>query len=91
MKMPKKNRVKKWRQEDLDGNPNTAKHNHIDDTVELLMRNDEIADKFTKREVKEMVERAWDRKEEDKTLAEFQKDVEEDIEADAEKHAWRKR
>ncbi len=71
-------------QEDLDGNPNTAKHNHIDDTVELLMRNDEIADKFTKREVKEMVERAWDRKEEDKTLAEFQKDVEEDIEADAE-------
>ena len=71
-------------QEDLDGNPNTAKHNHIDDTVELLMKNDEIADKFTKREVKEMVERAWDRKEEDKTLAEFQKDVEEDIEADAE-------
>ena len=71
-------------QEDMDGNPNTSKHNHVDDTVALLMKNEQISNKFTEREVREMVERAWDRKEEDKTLEEFQKDVEEDIEADAE-------
>ena len=70
-------------QEDMDGNPNTSKHNHVDDTVALLMKNEQIADKFTEREVREMVERAWDKKE-DKTLEEFQKNIEEDIEADAE-------
>ena len=34
-------------QEDMDGNLNTSKHNHVDDTVALLMKNNEIADKFT--------------------------------------------
>ena len=71
-------------QEDMDGNPNTSKHNHVDDTVALLMKNDEIADKFTEREVREMVEKAWNNKESEKTLEEFQKDVQEEIEADAE-------
>ena len=71
-------------QEDMDGNPNTSKHNHVDDTVALLMKNDEIADKFTEREVREMVEKAWNNKDSEKTLEEFQKDVQEEIEADAE-------
>ena len=31
-----------------------------------------------------MVERAWENRDEDKTLEEFQKNIEEDIEADAE-------
>ena len=70
-------------QKDMDGNPNTSSHNHIDDTVTLLMKNDKIKDTFTEREVREMVVRAWDRKG-DKNLEEFQKDVKEDIEADAE-------
>ena len=72
------------RQEDMDGNPNTSNHNHVDDTVEKLMQNGEIADKFTENEVREMVERAWENRDEDKTLEEFQEDLEEDIEADAE-------
>lgn len=71
-------------QEDMDGNPNTSKHNHVDDTVALLMKNERIADKFTEREVREMVERAWENRDVDNTLEEFQKNVEEDIEADAE-------
>ena len=71
-------------QEDMDGNPNTSNHNHVDDTVALLMKNEQIADKFTEREVRGMVERAWENRDEDKTLEEFQKDVKEDIEADAE-------
>ena len=71
-------------QEDMDGNPNTSTHNHIDDTVKVLMENDEIADKFTEREVKEMVEKAWENKDSEETLEEFQKKVEEEIEADAE-------
>ena len=75
---------KKMQQEDMDGNPNTSKHNHVDDTVALLMKNEQIANKFTEREVRGMVERAWENRDEDKTLEEFQKDVKEDIEADAE-------
>ena len=71
-------------QEDMDGNPNTSNHNHVDDTVALLMKNEQIADKFTEREVRGMVERAWENRDEDKTLEEFQKNIEEDIEADAE-------
>ena len=71
-------------QEDMDGNPNTSKHNHVDDTVALLMKNDEIADKFTEREVREMVEKAWNNKDNEETLEEFQKNIEEEIEADAE-------
>ena len=71
-------------QEDMDGNLNTSKHNHVDDTVALLMKNNEIADKFTEREVREMVEKAWNNKGNDETLEEFQKNMEEEIEADAE-------
>ena len=71
-------------QEDMDGNPNTSKHNHVDDTVTLLMKKDEIADKFTEREVRERVEKAWNNKDNEETLEEFQKNMEEEIEADAE-------
>ena len=70
--------------EELDGNPHTVSHSHTDDIVAKLMQNGEINEKFTEREVRERVERAWDNKEEDMTTAEFQKSVEEDIEADAE-------
>lgn len=70
--------------EDIDGDPNTSNHNHIDDTVERLMQNEEIADIFTEREVRGMVERAWDNEKDNKTLEEFQKDVERKIELDAE-------
>ena len=70
--------------EELDGNPNTVSHSHTDDIVAKLMQNGEINDKFTEREVRERVERAWDNKEEDMSTVEFQKNIEEDIEADAE-------
>ena len=70
--------------EDIDGDPNTSNHNHVDDTVTLLMKNDEIADKFTEREVRERVEKAWNNKDNEETLEEFQKNMEEEIEADAE-------
>ena len=71
-------------QEDMDGNPNTSTHNHIDDTVAALMKNEQIAGKFTEREVRGMVERAWERKDNEESLEDFRKNVEEDIEADAE-------
>ena len=71
-------------QEDMDGNPNTSNHNHVDDTVAILMKNEQIADKFTEREVREMVEKAWNNKDNEETLEEFQKNIEEEIEADAE-------
>ena len=48
------------------------------------MQNGEINDKFTEREIRERVERAWNDKEEDMSAEEFQKNVEEDIEQDAE-------
>ena len=70
--------------EDIDGDPNTSNHNHIDDTVALLMENEQIADIFTEREVRGMVERAWDNDKDNRTLEEFQKDVERKIELDAE-------
>ena len=70
--------------EELDGNPNTVSHSHTDDIVTKLMQNGEISDKFTEREVRERVERAWNNKEEDMSTVEFQKNIEEDIEADAE-------
>ena len=70
--------------EELDGNPNTVSHSHTDDIVARLMQNGEISDKFTEREIRERVERAWNNKEEDTSAVEFQKSIEEDIEADAE-------
>ena len=70
--------------EDIDGNPNTVSHSHTDDIVAKLMQNGEINDKFTEREIRERVERAWNDKEEDMSAEEFQKNVEEDIEQDAE-------
>ena len=70
--------------EDLDGNPNTASHSHTDDIVAKLMQNGEINDKFTEREIRERVERAWNNKQEDMSKEEFQKNMEEDIEQDAE-------
>ena len=69
--------------EELDGNPNTVSHSHTDDIVAKLMQNGEINDKFTEREVRERVERAWDNKEEDISSEEFQKNIEEDMEQDA--------
>lgn len=70
--------------EELDGNPNTVSHSHTDDIVARLMQNGEISDKFTEREIRERVERAWNNKEEDTSAVEFQKSIEKDIEADAE-------
>ncbi len=69
--------------EDLDGDPNTSSHSHIDDTVSKLMENGEIAEKFTEREVREMVTKAWENRSDEQTLEEFQKKVEDDIEYDA--------
>ncbi len=70
--------------EDLDGNPHTVSHSHTEDIVAKLMQNGEINDKFTEREIRERVESAWNQKDNEETLEEFQKNVEEDIEADAE-------
>ena len=70
--------------EDIDGNLNTVTHSHTDDIVAKLMQNGEINDKFTEREIRERVERAWNNKQEDMSTEEFQKNVEEDIEQDAE-------
>ena len=69
--------------EDLDGDPNTVSHNHTDDIVAKLMKNGEINDKFTEREVRQMVENAWGRKDENTSVEEFEKNIENDIEADA--------
>lgn len=70
--------------EDIDGAHNTVSHSHTDDIVAKLMQNGEISDKFTEREVRERVERAWNNKEEDMSSTEFEQNIEEDIEADAE-------
>ncbi len=70
--------------EDIDGDPNTASHSHIDDIVEKLMQNGEIRDNFTEREIRERVEREWNKKEENVSKEEFQENIEEDIELDAE-------
>src|SRR5699024_3197246 len=69
--------------EDIDGNPNTSTHNHIDDIVSELMENNEISEKFTEREVRERVEREWNQKNDNETLDNFRERVEEDIETDA--------
>ena len=69
--------------EDIDGNPNTSTHNHIEDIVNDLMKNDEISEKFTEREVRERVEREWNQKNDDETLDNFRERVEDDIETDA--------
>lgn len=69
--------------EDIDGNPNTSTHNHIDDIVNELMENNEISEKFTEREVRERVEREWNQKNDDETLDNFRERVEDDIETDA--------
>ena len=70
--------------EDIDGDPNTSTHNHIDETVDQLMKNEKINNKFTKREVREMVERAWDKKNNEETLEEFKERMEDTVELDAE-------
>ena len=70
--------------EDIDGSPNTVSHSHTEDIVAKLMQNDEISDKFTEREIRERVENAWNNKEEDMSTADFEKNIEEDIELDAE-------
>ena len=48
-----------------------------------LMKNDEISEKFTEREVRERVEREWNQKNDDETLDNFRERVEDDIETDA--------
>ena len=70
--------------EDIDGKLNTVSHSHTDDIVAKLMGNEEISNKFTEREIRERVEKAWNNKEEDMSAIEFQKNIEEDIEQDAE-------
>lgn len=70
--------------EDLDGNPHTASHSHTDDIVAKLMQNGEISDKFTEREIRARVQKAWDNKQEDMSTEEFQKNMEEDMQMDAE-------
>ena len=47
------------------------------------MQNGEISDKFTEREIRQRVEKAWNNKEEDMSKEEFQKNMEQDIEQDA--------
>ena len=69
--------------EDMDGNPNTSTHNHIDDIVNELMGNNEISEKFTEREIRERVEREWNQKDDNESLEKFTERVEEDIETDA--------
>lgn len=70
--------------EDLDGNPNTISHSHTDEIIAKLMKNSEISDKFTEKEIRERVERKWEQKDSEMTKEEFQKNMEEDIEIDAE-------
>ncbi len=70
--------------EDIDGDPNTSSHNHIDEIVTELMKNGEISDKFTEREVRERVEKEWTQKGDEQSLEDFKEDVETEIEADAE-------
>ena len=75
---------KEMEPEDLDGNFHTGNHNHVDEITTELMKNEEIADKFTQREVRDMVEKGWKNKKNDESLEDFQKRMEEDIEQDAE-------
>ena len=75
---------KELKVEDLDGDPHTQSHNHTDNIVAKLMQNGDITDKFTEREIRDRVEKAWNNKEEDISTTEFQKNIEEDIELDAE-------
>lgn len=70
--------------EDIDGKPNTVSHSHTDEIVAKLMQNGEISDKFTEREIRERVEREWNSKEENISKEEFQENIEQDIEQDAE-------
>ena len=70
--------------EDIDGDPNTLSHNHIDDMIVKIMKNKEISDKFTEREVRERVEKEWTQKGDEQSLEDFKEDVEAEIEADAE-------
>ena len=69
--------------EDIDGDPKTVSHSHTDEIVANLMKNGEISDKFTEREVRQRVEKAWNQKEENISREEFQKNMEQDIEQDA--------
>ena len=69
--------------EDLDGDFHTGNHNHVDEITTELMKNEEIADKFTQREVRDMVEKGWKNRNNDESLENFQKRMEEDIEQDA--------
>lgn len=75
---------KKFEIEDLDGSPNTISHSHTDEIIAELMKNSEISDKFTEKEIRERVERKWEQKDSEMTKEEFQKNMEEDIEIDAE-------
>ena len=49
------------------------------------MQNGEIADKFTKKEVREMVKNAWDNKDNEESLEEFEERVGGNIKKDAQK------
>lgn len=69
--------------EDIDGDSNTVSHSHTDEIIAKLMQNGEISDKFTEREIRQRVEKAWNNKEEDMSKEEFQKNMEQDIEQDA--------
>ena len=76
---------KDLQEEDINGDQKTSSHNHIDDIVEKLMQNGEIADKFTKKEVREMVKNAWDNKDNEESLEEFEERVGGNIKKDAQK------
>ena len=70
--------------DDIDGDINTHSHDHIDSIVEEIMKNGEVNEKFTEREVKEMVNKAYQNKSKDESLEEFKDRVENSIEIDAE-------
>ena len=60
---------------EIDGDPNTKSHNHIEEYLKRLKENDQIDKVFTEKEIKEMLDKGL---ENGKTIDQIEGDLEED-------------
>ncbi|MCI8411897.1 MAG: hypothetical protein HFJ40_05655 [Clostridia bacterium] len=74
----------KMTSKDIDGDPSTKSHNHIDEIIEKILENDEISSTYNYEDIKNKVEQALEEDNEELTEKEFIEKLEKDIENNAE-------
>lgn len=74
----------KMTSKDIDGDPNTKSHNHINEIIDKILENDEISSTYNRDDIKNKVEQALEEDNEELTEKEFIEKLQKEIEENAE-------